>query len=129
MYFSNVSFLDNCRFDCQPTQTSGSQFGKTRKPSIEEWLLLQYGVKRRIEVAVHSFSMIPPMLLGTERIATMHARLARHFAKSMPLRIIELPVPIPPFTEAIQWPAVHNTDPASIWLREFVIDEAHRMTR
>jgi LysR family transcriptional regulator, nod-box dependent transcriptional activator len=106
-----------------------TQFGKTRKPSIEEWLLLQYGVKRRIEVAVHSFSMIPPMLLGTERIATMHARLARHFAKMMPLRIVKLPVPIPPFTEAIQWPAVHNADPASIWLRGIVIDEARRMTQ
>jgi LysR family nod box-dependent transcriptional activator len=106
-----------------------AQFGRTRKPSIEEWLLLKYGVKRRIEVAVHSFAMIPSALLGTDRIATMHARLARHFAKTMPLRIVELPVSIPPFSEAIQWPAVHNTDPASIWLRGIIIDEARRMTR
>jgi LysR family nod box-dependent transcriptional activator len=103
-----------------------AQFGRTRKPSIEEWLLLEYGVKRRIEAAVHCFSMIPAVLLGTERIATMHARLARHFAKTMPLRIVEVPVPIPPFTEVIQWPAVHNTDPASIWLRRIVIRAAKR---
>ena len=106
-----------------------AQFGRTRKPSFEEWLLLKYGVKRRIEVAVHSFAMISSVLLGTDRIATMHARLARHFAKTMPLKIVELPVPIPPFSEAIQSPAVHNTDPASIWLRGIVIDEARRMTR
>lgn len=106
-----------------------AQFGKTRKPSIEEWLLLEHGLKRRIEVAVQSFSMIPQVLLGTGRIATMHARLARHFAKIMPLRIVELPLPLPPIAEAIQWPALHNGDPASIWLRGIVLEEAARMRR
>lgn len=104
-----------------------AQFGRTRKPSVEEWLLLEHGIKRRIEVAVQSFSMIPQLLVGTERIATMHRRLAQYFAKIMPLRIVKLPVPLPAFTEAIQWPALHNTDPASIWLRGIVLAEAKRM--
>ena len=104
-----------------------AQFGRTRKPSIEEWLLLEHGHKRRIEVAVPSFSMIPPLLLGTERVATMHARLARQFAKMMPLRIVELPLPLPAFTEAVQWPALHNNDQASIWMREMMQQEASRM--
>ncbi|MDR3468453.1 MAG: LysR family transcriptional regulator [Xanthobacteraceae bacterium] len=104
-----------------------TQFGKTRKPSIEEWLLLEHGIKRRIEVAVQSFSMIPQLLLGTVRIATMHRRLAQYFAKTMPLRIVKLPVPLPVFAEAIQWPALHNSDPASIWLRGIVLAEAKRM--
>jgi len=104
-----------------------AQFGRTRKPSIEEWLLLEHGHKRRIEVAVPSFSMIPPLLLGTERIATMHSRLARHFAATMPLRIAELPLPLPAFAEAVQWPALHNNDQASIWMREIMLQEASRM--
>jgi LysR family transcriptional regulator, nod-box dependent transcriptional activator len=104
-----------------------AQFGRTRKPSVEEWLLLEHGVKRRIEVAVQSFSMIPHVLLGTERIATMHRRLAYHFVKTMPLRIVDLPMPLPAFAEAIQWPAMHNSDSGSIWLRGLVIDEAKRM--
>jgi LysR family transcriptional regulator, nod-box dependent transcriptional activator len=104
-----------------------TRFGKTRKPSIEEWLLLEHGVKRRIEVAVQSFSMIPQLLLGTERIATMHRRLALYFAKTMPLRIVKLPMSLPPFAEAIQWPALHNSDPASLWLRSIVSAEAKRM--
>ena len=104
-----------------------AQFGRTRKPSVEEWLLLEHGIKRRIEVAVQSFSMIPQLLLGTDRIATMHRRLAQYFAQTMPLRIVKLPVPLPAFTEAIQWPALHNGDPASIWLRGIVLAEAKRM--
>ncbi|MPR13625.1 LysR family transcriptional regulator, partial [Microvirga tunisiensis] len=33
-----------------------------------------------------------------------------------------------PFTEAVQWPAFHNTDPASIWMREMLLQEASLMT-
>ncbi|KRR24314.1 LysR family transcriptional regulator [Bradyrhizobium lablabi] len=104
-----------------------AKFGQTLRPNIEEWFLLEHGLKRRIEVAVQGFTMIPPMLSGTERIATMPSRLAQHFAKTMPLRIVETPLPLPAFTEAIQWPALHNTDPASIWMRRIMLQEATRM--
>ncbi|QHO77766.1 LysR family transcriptional regulator [Bradyrhizobium sp. CCBAU 051011] len=104
-----------------------AKFGQTLRPNIEEWFLLEHGLKRRIEVAVQGFTMIPPMLSGTERIATMPSRLAHHFAKTMPLRIVETPLPLPAFTEAIQWPALHNTDPASIWMRRIMLQEAARM--
>ncbi|MCP3475852.1 LysR family transcriptional regulator [Bradyrhizobium sp. CCGUVB1N3] len=106
-----------------------AQFGRTGKPSIEAWLLLEHGHKRRVEVAVPSFSLIPPLLLGTERIATMHSRLARHFATTMRLRIVDLPIPLPAFTEAVQWPALHNDDQASIWMREIMLQEASRMAQ
>ena len=101
-----------------------AQFGRSRKPSIEEWLLLEHGLKRRIEVAVQSFSMIPHMIVGTNRIATMPSRLADHYAQTLPLRVLPLPLPLPKFTEALQWPALHHKDPASLWLRELILTEA-----
>ncbi|MGV7215750.1 LysR family transcriptional regulator [Bradyrhizobium sp. UFLA05-112] len=104
-----------------------AQFGRTLKPSIEAWLLLEHDHKRRIEVSVPSFSMIPPLLLGTERIATMHSRLARHFGATMRMRIVDLPLPLPAFSEAVQWPALHNNDQASIWMREIMLQEASRI--
>ncbi|WFU14512.1 LysR family transcriptional regulator [Bradyrhizobium sp. CB3481] len=103
------------------------RFGLTRKPSIEEWFLLEHNLKRRIEVVVQSFSMIPPMLLDTDRIGTMPRRLVEHFEQTMPLRIIQLPLSLPAFTEAVQWPSSHNSDPASIWMREILLQEASRM--
>lgn len=103
------------------------KFGRSRVPSLDEWYLQQHGVRKRIEVVVQSFSMIPPMLLGTNRIATMPETLVKYFAKSMPLRITRLPVPLPGFTEALQWPTLHNSDPASIWMREVLLQEAARL--
>ncbi|MGF6921648.1 LysR family transcriptional regulator [Paraburkholderia sp. 40] len=103
------------------------KFGRARQPSIEEWFLLQHGLKRRDEVIVPSFSMIPPMLLNTDRIGTMPLRLVKYFEKTMPLRIVELPLPRPTFTEAVQWSALHNSDPASNWMLEIILQEASRM--
>lgn len=107
-----------------------AQFGRTRKPPIEEWLLLEHGFqKRRIEVVVPNFSLIPQMVLGSNRIATMHARLAAHFARQLPLRIMKLPLPLPAFTEAVQWPAPQNNDPASVWMRTIISEEAVKIGR
>ncbi|WP_050384100.1 transcriptional regulator NodD1 [Bradyrhizobium pachyrhizi] len=104
-----------------------AKFGRALRPNLEEWFLLEHGLKRRIEVIVQGFSLIPPILLDTSRIGTMPLRLARHFEKRMPLRIMEPPLPLPTFTEAVQWPAFHNTDPASIWMRRILLDEASNM--
>ena len=104
-----------------------AKFGNARRPSIEEWYLLEHGFTRRVEVVVQGFSMIPPMVSGTDRIGTMPLRLAQHFAKTIPLQIVELPLPLPAFTEAVQWPALHNGDPASLWVRGILSQEASRM--
>lgn len=86
-----------------------ANFGLTRRPSIEEWILIAHGLKRRLEVVVQSFRMIPPMLLGAGRISTMPSLLVRDFGKTTPLRTVALPLPIPSFNEAVPWPAPHNT--------------------
>ncbi|MER9585285.1 LysR family transcriptional regulator [Mesorhizobium sp. M0276] len=102
------------------------KFRHTRQPTMEEWYLLEHGFERRVEVVVQGFSLIAPVLSGTNRIGTMPLRLAQHFAKTTPLRIVQLPPPLPPpaFTEAVQWPELHNTDPASMWMREMMLQEA-----
>ncbi|WP_085025991.1 LysR family transcriptional regulator [Ensifer aridi] len=104
------------------------QFGNTLRLGIEERYLLEHGRKRRIDVVVNGYSMIPPMLSDTERIGTIPLRLAQHLAKTIPLQMVELPLPHHlPFTEAVQWPALHNSDPASLWMRQMLAEEASRM--
>ncbi|ARQ13439.1 transcriptional regulator nodulation protein NodD 2 (plasmid) [Rhizobium etli] len=103
-------------------------FSGTLRLGIEERYLLEHSGKRRIDVVVHGYSLIPPMLSDTDRIGTMPLRLARHFAKTIPLKIVKLPLPRHlPFVEAVQWPALHTSDPASLWIREMLVEEASRM--
>ncbi|RWC99651.1 MAG: LysR family transcriptional regulator [Mesorhizobium sp.] len=103
------------------------RLGRAQMPSIEERFLLEHGLKRRVEIIVQAFSMIPPMVSCTSRIATMPLRLVQRFKNTFPLRIIELPRPLPTFTEAVQWPTLHNSDPASTWMRQIMLQEASRM--
>ncbi len=101
-----------------------AKFGKTRKPSIEEFLMTEVGLRREMDVVVPNFALIPHFIVGTDRIATMHRRLAEHFARFMPLRIEPLPFALPNVREALQWPQLNQNDPASVWLQELLVKAA-----
>jgi LysR family nod box-dependent transcriptional activator len=104
-----------------------TMFGRTLKPSVEQWLLLEHGFKRRIEIVVQGFNAIPILLQGTNRISTLPLRLVRHFEPTIPLQIVDHPLPPLSFTEAIQWPLLHNSDPGNIWMRNIILEEASRI--
>jgi LysR family nod box-dependent transcriptional activator len=93
-----------------------TRFGKTRQPAFEEWFLQSLQAKRRIEVVSPSFSMAPSFLVGTDRIATMHRRLAEIAVRSWPLRIYPTPMEIPPVRQVAQWNRSSATDPGLRWL-------------
>jgi DNA-binding transcriptional LysR family regulator len=93
-------------------------FGRSRTPGIEEWFMNQYGCKRRLEVITHDFNTLPQLVIGTERVATMHSRLARLYARSLPLRILPPPVELPAMREYMGWHRSLDLDPMLRWLRE-----------
>lgn len=96
------------------------RFGDERSVSFEEWFLPRDGRQRRVECSVDNFCTLPLLVLGTSRIVTLHRRLARHFARSLPLRLLEPPFDMPPLVETMAWPRHLQNDPAHLWLREQV---------
>lgn len=95
-------------------------FGSHRQPSLEEWFLKSSALARRIEVTTNNFNTLPLMVIGTQRVATMHTRLARLFARTLPLRIVPLPVEVPTMVWSMQWPRHLSADPAHQWFRGVV---------
>src|SRR5688572_9204188 len=94
------------------------RFGEQQEvPSLEEEFLGSLGQKRRIEVVTTGFTLLPQLILGTTRIATIQRRLAEFYARQMPLKIVSLPKPLPRLEEAMQWHAFRNADPGLLWLR------------
>jgi LysR family nod box-dependent transcriptional activator len=73
------------------------------------------GIERRVEVTVNTFSAIPQCVVGTQRIATIHRRLAEQRAQFLPIRILETPMEIPSFKWGLQWHEMHNVDPVNQW--------------
>jgi LysR family nod box-dependent transcriptional activator len=101
-----------------------ARFGRTRGMAFDEWFLERFERARRIETIVMNFALLPRYVVGTERLATMHARLARNYAQLLPLRIHPLPFDMPPIVEALQWNRFSDRHPALIWLRGVISEVA-----
>ena len=88
----------------------------SRKTAFEEWFLRSQSLKRRVEVTAPSFLSVPFLLIGTERIATVHNRLAQRLAMQLPLKILPTPFDIPPIRQSVQWHRANTNDPCLSWL-------------
>jgi len=94
------------------------RFGKHRElPTFDEWFTQHLTHDRRIEVVTTAFNLVPQLLIGTSRIATVHRRLAAFYQRFLPLRIVAPPLKIPKFEQFMQWHRSRDRDPGSIWLR------------
>lgn len=90
-------------------------------PSFEGWFVERFGNERLVEVSAASYASVPFLIVGTQRVALMHRRLAETFARMMPLQLLQPPVEIPQIHEALQWHVYNDSDECLIWLRTELI--------
>lgn len=95
-----------------------ARFGRAQMPAFDEWFTRRQKQQRRIEVVAPSFLSLPGLVLGTNRIVTMHRRLAEQVVQTFPLVMRELPFAIPPIREVVQWHITNNNDRALRWVIE-----------
>ncbi len=93
---------------------------QSEAPSLELMFLQEIGVARRVEVTSYSFLALPHLVVGGDRIATVHGRLARLAAATLPIEIQPLPFRLPKMRQAMQWHPSRAQDPGLIWLRELI---------
>jgi DNA-binding transcriptional LysR family regulator len=97
------------------------RFGEQQQmPAFEEKFMEHFSEARRIEVVTTGFTLVPQLVVGTSRIATIHKRLAKLYAQQLPLKILKPPVEIPPVVESIQWHTIRHGDPGLLWLRRLL---------
>lgn len=63
-----------------------------------------------------SLTAVGERVVGTQRIATVHRRLAQRLLKQWPVAVRPAPLEIPPLVEYAQWNRVRGDDPAIRWL-------------
>lgn len=106
-----------------------SRFATARASTVDEWFVTQLGHERRVEVVTMNFNSILSSLVGTQRVATLHARLARYYEQYLPIRLFEVPFELPRLAEAMQWHRQFNADPGTLWLRGVLKEIARNMAR
>ncbi|WP_334184583.1 LysR family transcriptional regulator [Novosphingobium sp.] len=92
------------------------RFGRQRTQSFEERALKGRSIERRNEIIAPSFTAVASLLVGSQRIATMHRMLARRMMKSLPLKAIEVPFDLPRICLAAQWSPAMANDAAINWV-------------
>jgi LysR family nod box-dependent transcriptional activator len=86
----------------------------------DEQHLQRIGLKRHVAVTTPTFTLVSLFVIGTDRIATVHSRLAFQCAQYLPLKILPSPIKLPVLREVLQWQPRLATDPALHWLRELL---------
>lgn len=80
-------------------------------------LLARLSRRPQVAVRVDSYRATPYFVAGTERVAVMQERLARHLADRPDLRVLDCPGDPPPIVEVFWWHTRHAEDPAHAWFR------------
>jgi LysR family nod box-dependent transcriptional activator len=101
------------------------EWGGGRRVTHDALIIATGKRRRRQDVIAPSFTLLPELLVGTTRIATLPTRLAHQMAKRFPLRVMPCPIEIRRFVENIQWHKYQDRDPALVWLRSLVREAAH----
>jgi DNA-binding transcriptional LysR family regulator len=99
--------------------------GLTEDP-VDSWLR-QEGLARQIVLRVPSYLQALQVVAQADLVAFVPQRLAESLAK--PLSLTVLPPPIDPgeYSEYLFHPRRAARDPASIWLRKFVLELGNRL--
>lgn len=93
------------------------QWGSGELVSAEEDFMVRRGFVRRRELVAPSFAVLPRLLVGTNRVATIQTKLAHAMAEIYPIRVLPCPVPTPQIVEMVQWHKYQERDPAISWFR------------
>jgi DNA-binding transcriptional LysR family regulator len=94
------------------------RFGRIAQlPTFDEWFVERFGHQPKIEVVTTAFNLVPQLLIGTSRIATLHRRLATFYQQYLPLKLVAPPLEIPRLEESMQWHKSRDRDPGIVWLR------------
>jgi LysR family nod box-dependent transcriptional activator len=104
-----------------------TRYGLERRPGFEQFTLERLGIQRRVEVSCTTPALLGPLVVGTHRIATMPARLARDQARVLPLKLLRPPLPLPPLEIHMQWHKSRDQDAGAVWFRDLVVSAAGKL--
>jgi DNA-binding transcriptional LysR family regulator len=82
-------------------------------------ILAQSGLERRIALRVPSFLVAPMVVAQTDLIVTLPGRVADHFSKLLPLKVLEPPIPLGGYPLVQVW-SERAEATAQQWLRNVV---------
>ncbi|MCI2807996.1 LysR substrate-binding domain-containing protein [Eoetvoesia caeni] len=80
------------------------------------------GITRSIKTRVSSFLGLEQIIVATDLLAIVPARLANTLAQGGRIRAFEIPFPMPAYEVRQYWHERYHHDPANRWLRQIIFN-------
>jgi DNA-binding transcriptional LysR family regulator len=106
-----------CALDHVLVSTSGGSFFGFMDEHLQA-----LGRTRRVALSVQHFTVVPELLARTDYVSTLPSRLVTRYRDA--LDVFELPFDARGFTMFVAWHPRSHLDPASVWLRELLVEMA-----
>jgi DNA-binding transcriptional LysR family regulator len=90
--------------------------------AVIDRFLARHHVKRNVSLRVPGLHVLPMIVASSDHLAVVPKRLADAFATRVPIKVLPLPVSIPPFDICIHWHERYHQDPAIRWMRRAVVE-------
>jgi LysR family transcriptional regulator, nod-box dependent transcriptional activator len=88
--------------------------------SLEQTSLDERGEAQFNRVMSSNFTILPLIVATSNCVALVPRGVARLAARSLPLRILSPPIPVPDLEMVAIWSRRRTTDPALLWLRRLM---------
>lgn len=96
-----------------------TRYGLDRRAGYMQATLERFGLPAA-EVTCGSPLLLCPMVVGTNRIATVMKRLAVAQAAHLPIRLLTPPIQFPALNVTLQWHRARDADGGMVWFRQAV---------
>lgn len=89
---------------------------------LPERVIEELGIHRKTTVVLHHFSVLPPIIDKCDLIAIVPQGVADSFVGRWPVKIVDLPFPVPSFQVRLHWQARDRESAAQSWFHQMIVD-------
>src|SRR5262245_492506 len=93
--------------------------------AVIDRFLAKHRVQRNIVLRVPGFHVLPMIVASSDLLAVIPSRLAETFVSHVPIKVLPLPIPIPPYDICIYWHERYHHDPPLRWFRRAFVKLFH----
>lgn len=88
---------------------------------IDDWLESR-GLARKVSLVVPNFLSAPWIVANSDLVFSLPLRIAEHFVRLAPLKILPIPIDFPTYDLLMVWHSLQDKEPAHAWLRQEILD-------
>ena len=97
--------------------------------AVIDRFLARHRVARTVSLRVPGLHVLPMIVGNSDLVAVVPSRLASAFAARVPIKVLPLPVAIPPFDVCLHWHERYHNDPGIRWMRRAFVGLFSRSRR